>query len=610
MILRVELENFMGCNTTVDLFQETMLKGHNGSHKTTILHAIAFALCGTDAWGNQAPIFMISNETDKMKVIIHTERSVIQRSLTRKKSSNLRLKVNDIWNTINQTDMVGWIGPADHILSVLNPKFFFSLSDDKKKALIVNIFPKVDRLELVESITGFKVKHFDESHITCREPLRAASLFAEKRRDIAKRLHTRDMEEGILSSRREQLETMLGLGGFATPEEEAELKMLQNRKYQYDLAFAQYITRLEFVREAALSTADRKKELENKIVVLSEDLKVAEQADSGAEGSLLNIKLLGRDSAALVGVLKKGLAKKIDEAPRGIASISLPSKDYCPTCAQPVSKRHRDRIEAENKEAEEDYRVTSDAHNQRIAAARGLLQEAEMGKDKLEQTYRNGMQELGALKFKVDTIRGALESAKQGLEEEENQELKEPKAPEKNFSQERLDELEKSLKDKKPSRSRIEALSERDSLIFKMENIKKEYAGEDDQIEYYFKLEEALKRIPEKEMALLEKVTSFGNYKIDTDVKGLITTKEGIPYTMMSTGQKMCAETLLSLQINTHLQRRMSLIFLDDSELIDPKSMALIMHNIRVDGIQTVRTKVGSCGFQSLEVPITYEEIH
>ena len=583
----------MGCNETVDLGMRTVLKGHNGSHKTTILHAIAFALCGTDAWGNQAPVFMISNEMDKMKVIVQTEKSTIQRSLTRKKSSNLKIKINDVWTPINQTSMVQFIGPIEHILSVLNPKYFFTLSDQKKKTLITNIFPKEDRLKLLEEILGHPVRMVDSIDVQKRDPLRAANVFAERRRSLSHDAAKRDGKASIHKARIEEINSQLSNTVFRNKHDEEHLDLLLKRKAEYESNLKVYMAKNDFVKTVASEWDVKKKELEGKIQTLSEDLKIAEKDVHDASDKVHFEKLSAVGREGTVQKFRDELDTLLSTTPQGPTTQSLPSLDHCPTCSQPVSKRHRDRISEENSKVKDEYEKKLFEHSVKIGEARAKLDKVleilttEKTKQADAERYRS------KCSINYSSIRSNLDAAKRDLEKEtEKASTTPPVAPEKNFSQERIDELEKSMETRVPTNVRDGLLEDLHRHTLALDSLNRDYAGIDENIEYYFKLEEALKRIPEREMALLEKVMSFGDYKLDTEVSGMLTTLSGIPYTMMSSGQKMCAEVNLSIQINENIPRKITTIFIDDAELVDPEGVAELNRIIKSAHLQCIQTKV------------------
>ena len=593
MILRVELESFMGCNETVELGRRTVLKGHNGSHKTTILHAIAFALCGTDAWGNQAPVFMISNEMDKMKVIVHTEKSIIQRSLTRKKSSNLKIKINDVWTPINQTNMVQFIGATEHVLAVLNPKYFFTLSDVKKKTLISNIFPKEDRMKLLEDILGSPVREIDSFDVQKKEPLRAATVFAEKRRKLSHDVATRDGKASIHTASIEEFNFKLNNTVFRDIREEAHFDLLLKRKAEYEANLKVYIAKNDFAKTVASEWGVKKKDLEDKIKTLSEDLKIALGVAHAARDKANSERMAAVGREGTIQGFRDKLDTLLSTTPREPANQSLPSLDHCPTCSQPVSKRHRDRISEENKKVKEEYNKKLDEHSTKICEAKvkldKVLEILSVEKDKQSEAELY----MGNCNMHYTSIGSNLDEAKRELARESKKvNTAPPVAPEKNFSQEKIDELGRSLENAVPTNIRVSFIEDLNRHTLALDMLNRDYAGIDENIEYYFKLEEALKRIPEKEMALLEKVMCFGNYKLDTEVSGMLTTQSGIPYTMMSSGQKMCAEVNLSLQINNHLPRKISTLFIDDAELVDLEGIQELNRIIDIAQLQCIQTKV------------------
>ena len=599
MILSVELKDFMGCNRIVETKTSTTLSGRNGSGKTTILHALAFALCGTDAWGTPAPTFMISNEKDKMEVIVKTDKTTIQRSLTRNKTANLKIMLEGVWVTMNQTQMATLIGPPAHVLSVLNPKYFFSLNQPKQVQLLASIIPEEDRVELVQTISGEDISMPDEIRIIrSKHPLRAAELFALKRREAENSKRYRDNWLLSLDERKKEVEEAMK-EGYASPDEEQEYETLKKRDDLYRHECDTYRLRKEAANEARDKIDDQLKEFTAKALSASEDEKCLESRVQRANQLFQDAVRWAKASEDLAEELRVKSQQFSRTHPENPPLADLPQGDRCPRCAQPVSKRYREQIEEENRKLVEKFKKETQKFEFEAEELEREYEDARKASSKAKEHLSKASAALSEVQhLKVKAVH-AMKFYEKELERLKKEVVRDPVLPERAYSADRLKELEERLAGLKPSRDLTALCDKLNGYELDKSKVIQDHRGVDEAAVHFFKLEQACKRIPEREMERAKTLFNFPGYVIDAEVKDLIMNTGGTPYSTMSAGQKMCAEISLSLHINSLLEKKVSIIFADDFELVDADSARNIKEKLQHYDVQVIRSKVTNEDFSS-----------
>ena len=600
MILSVELKDFMGSNRIVTTKTSTVLSGRNGSGKTTILHALAFALCGTDAWGTPAPVFMISNEKDKMEVIVKTDKTTIQRSLTRNKTANLKIMLEGVWVNMNQTQMASLVGPPTHVLAVLNPKYFFSLPHPKQVQLLSSLIPEEDRVELVQAISGEALSRPDEIKIIqSKPPLRAAELFALKRREAENSQRYRDSWLQNLDDRRKEVEAAMK-DGYADPAEEQEYETLKKREALYRHACDTYRLRKDAADEKRDARDAGMKDHAQKIDTLAEDLRelqsrvvVAERERDAARGE--NQKAYEASDEARVRCVEH-VTKNSPKIPH---VTDLPSSDHCPRCGQAVSKRYRDSIEAENESIIKEYRRRNQKFENEKEELDAAFEHLRKEQERACASLKAKEMHMSELRHATEKIRNTISFHERELENLKRQVISEPMVPEKDYSPDRLKELEEKLAGLKPSRDLTALCDKLNEYELDKSKVIRDHHGVDKAAAHFLKLEMACKRIPEREMERTKVLFNFSGYSIDTEVKDLVVGAGGTPYSIMSAGQRMCAEISLSLHINSLLEKKVNLVFADDFELVDAGSAESIRERLQAYDVQVIRSKVTNKDFSS-----------
>jgi DNA repair exonuclease SbcCD ATPase subunit len=121
---------------TVALGDTTLISGDNGKGKSSIAHAIAYALYGTDAFGAQDIDRILNNESDTVSVsLTFTDDTGAAHELMRSRTgdkTNLQLD----GYTIRQAGIETLFGSKDTFLSLFNPSYFAEIMGGKAREFI------------------------------------------------------------------------------------------------------------------------------------------------------------------------------------------------------------------------------------------------------------------------------------------------------------------------------------------------------------------------------------------------------------------------------------------------------------------------------------------
>jgi hypothetical protein len=155
MILTLSLEDFRGKTTTYTFGRVNNLYGRNEAGKSSVREAIAFLFTGADSAGNRAPVHLISWGSEVTKVSVQTEKASIQRTLTRKKNSSIRLVRGDVPLSLTQAQIEELLGcSADLFLSVFSPGYFWTMPIGRQQAVLSEVMPPFDAAQYVAEATG------------------------------------------------------------------------------------------------------------------------------------------------------------------------------------------------------------------------------------------------------------------------------------------------------------------------------------------------------------------------------------------------------------------------------------------------------------------------
>lgn len=154
-ILRVRMTGFKRFKETyeVELDKLTYVSGANGQGKTSIADAIAYAFCGTPAWGEKSCDRLQNAECKEMRVEVDfVDGDGEVHNLIRRKVGNTTTITMDKMQ-LRQTDLVSVFADKDIFLSVLNPLYFIEKIGDGGRELLQKLLPVIDEKEIMAQMS-------------------------------------------------------------------------------------------------------------------------------------------------------------------------------------------------------------------------------------------------------------------------------------------------------------------------------------------------------------------------------------------------------------------------------------------------------------------------
>ena len=131
--------------------------GHNGTGKTTLAHAVAFAFYGVTYFGEQKADRLINSESAGCEVKIDfTDQNGVLHSLIRRRFGSKTELIFDSY-TVRQEEINRFICDKDTFLCILNPFYLTSFSEVKGRELLFRNLKTVGSEQIISAMSdGFK----------------------------------------------------------------------------------------------------------------------------------------------------------------------------------------------------------------------------------------------------------------------------------------------------------------------------------------------------------------------------------------------------------------------------------------------------------------------
>ncbi len=544
---KIVMEDFLGKNVTHSFYHKNKIVGANGAGKTSIKEAICFLFNGTDSSGSRNPQHLISKDKDSCKVVVVTDKAEISRTLTRKGNGTLKLSRNGVSQSLSQEEMESMVASADLFLSVFIPGYFLRLKTEKQHKIISEISPKVDRIELVEKISGLQIsKEMRLRYNFDRRADLVASAIASDRRDL-------ERQSAMKAGEIKQLQSLQPLPKPECPDNiEAEIANLESLKRAWEL----YETDLRSYNNLA-ARYDRIK-LENEM----KETKRKQLKENIASVIMLTVPELP-STVKEVQALRE-TKKSLPEKP---AISQVVEADNCPTCGQTVGVKHRERVRERNEQLISEYNKALEEVN---SFNKGVEDKASQMLAEFEKKVAERNEVIAKNNKLQSTLKG-YEIELAGMVDQELPEIpsKKPESPAEVFEIATLDTLQRKKREYDSQVSKYNFVQEQiKDAAFKIESITKEIQTIEASSSELKQIEDAVKQIPQEELKLQMKAFEMETVKIEVGEK-IQVTKDGILYDYLSTGQAAKADLELCRKINSLMKRPISMVFLDNADLVD-----------------------------------------
>lgn len=344
----MELYNFMGLDGKifVDFTDSHEFIGDNGVGKSTILDAIAFVFCYTDAFGNPGSKVNFSHagklETEtyvSLKVRIDNVNHFYKRNFsvtsTGKQVSNLYVDHNEVKITELKK-----MYDKDVFLSLINPKYISTLSSSQLKDLLVKFVECKDiTLATISGSLGLEAIEFLNEELIEKQDIETVKLHYEsiqkQNKDLIKEAKNK-IKELKLTPKVEQPENEYRINGFIYTEEAAFETLLDN--YYNDAStdnknWFKIFMEQKAQRAAALERFKQFNESVSKIEELEKEIEELEAANKGIEKNLSYIGEFYEAVLSELGItnvvpdLKISFKDKLDKDDFIVTYKDVPIKD-------------------------------------------------------------------------------------------------------------------------------------------------------------------------------------------------------------------------------------------------------------------------------------------
>lgn len=556
------LENFRGKKSLEVQFHPkgNLVTGQNEVGKTTIREGICFAFTGTDSVGNRRPRHLISVGETGLKTTLTTDKATFVRTLTDKGNGTLKLLRNGVPTTITQSQLEAMLGSSDLFLSAFIPGYFLELPAERQLAVLSEVQPKVDRIALLESISGLVLSSEEKIRYnpTARRPDVVATYVAQDRREV----------EGTMDRLRGERDGLLSVvvpPKPETPVEGARLALLSSLKrrwdrYTADLDRAQELeAQAARIRERNAERSKRRRALEGELALLKE---VPLPKDPGFDANLDHLQ---------------GELRVVPPKP---ALGTVVETDHCPTCGQAVGLKHREGVKSKNEEVmacweREQQEVL--AHNQRVNE-----EIAQVKRDAAQ--FRSDVNRIEEENRKIRSRKHAITLELERLRDEVIPDtLIAPDCPEEEYNPEEYARCEQIVTEYNRKVTEHEyALRQKERSETRVAEIQTQLEKLGAQVARLYQLEKTLKALPAEEA---KQTAGFDIDGLEIQVGERVEVSvHGIPYPLLSRGRKAKTNIKISLKLGSMMKSPIRMVFLDDADLVDELSFP--------DGIQWFAAKV------------------
>jgi hypothetical protein len=549
MLASIRIENVRGLCRSVDLGPYTRLSGRNGAGKSAIKEAIAFLFTGRDSLGNQKPLHLISTGSDGLRVEGLTSKGVlITRTLTQKGAGSLRIVQNEVARAITQADLERILCTAETFLAAFAPGYLMRLSKERQLAVLTEILPPMDRRKLLSDLSLIRAVDLPEMDLNKRADILAGDL-ATKRRALARDLAVLEGQIAVLEGQiaAYSAQELTDLTAPTPPPELAEKALLDSRRAaqaRYAADKAQY--------DIAVSAHDR--------AIRDNQLRAKER------------ERIAREIEALVPIpVPTYVGEEIGEPPIRPAAPSIQAvmeSERCSACGQIVGLKHRESVRIQNrmalekfKKAEAEYQTEFIVYDRKRSSCEQAWQAA---KQEAQRVY--------SLNCEIERNRNTLERHWHHNEERAVMALPpEPQKPAEEYSETRHNELTGRVEQYEKSVVAYEYAKKmsRDAAA-RVQGLAPEMQRLTAQIEFSWKIERALERLPSRELEIQAEHLAMPNgYQLTTADGLALVDERGCPYELLSAGEAMRADVELCLKVSSLMKRPVRMIFLDNADLAD-----------------------------------------
>jgi len=558
-ISQIKLEGFKSLTSnTFNFYPDTnKISAQNGVGKSSIADAIAFCYCGTDRYGNAKPLHVINKDSDGCKVTVTSDQGAeIVRTLSKKGNGTIKVIRNNVPNTLTQTQLSGLLGPQDVFLSATMLGYFMNLTPSKRKIVLKTIMPPLDLYKIVLDKTGQDIQgRYDLSKRS------AADSISVDRRGLDKTL---SQMEGSISTLREQV---------LPPKPEInpavyEIKSGYEKQAGYWTTYNDNLKTYEETVNQINRLKGKNHELEQNAQAWRkelDELAILEEPQVLDKTSEINDLI--------------GTKNPLPSSPSFIKEVQ---SERCPTCGTPVTRKMRDTVKATNDKLFMEYTSAKEAaekHNkaidEKVNALRSQYNMEVREASKIRELNQGNQRRKAQLESKLDNC------SFHKIPDEPDK----PVAPVGGLDEDSYREASKAIKGYEAALAIYEnEVSKMGAADQKIADMSTELSKVRSDLESLRQVESVVKNLSNIILETHQQCFLIEGLDVVFSDGDLQIKRNGVPYTALSTGQKMRVDFALAQKINSLMERPVNLYFIDDSDLVDevlvPEHSSQVFHTV------------------------------
>lgn len=157
-ITGLTLSNFRNHSVTkhFEFGDLSYITGHNGVGKTTIAHAVCYALYGVNFYGEQKIERLMNNKSDNVQVQLHfTDQNGVSHTLIRTRNNDKCSLLYDGY-TVQQGMIEQMFTDKNTFISMFNPTYLAENMGNEGRELILRYLPSVSQNDILESLPQYR----------------------------------------------------------------------------------------------------------------------------------------------------------------------------------------------------------------------------------------------------------------------------------------------------------------------------------------------------------------------------------------------------------------------------------------------------------------------
>ena len=222
-ITGITLNNFRNYTETThfDFGDISYITGHNGTGKTTLAHAVCFALYGVSYYGEQKIDRLMNENANNVTVQLHfIDQNGVEHTLTRSRRNEKYSVMMDGY-TINQSRIEQLFGDKNTFIAMFNPTYLIENMGNDGRELILRHLRPVSQKEVLDAIPDHRA-HLEDIDLETGSP-------EEALKNVRNAIRKVEQQSDVLQGHIESIEAAQKSAGIKLAELYTEKRNTEDR---------------------------------------------------------------------------------------------------------------------------------------------------------------------------------------------------------------------------------------------------------------------------------------------------------------------------------------------------------------------------------------------